>query len=180
MVEKIKGTKTEENLMTAFAGESQARNKYSYYASQATEDGYRQIAEIFRITASNEEQHAKIWFKLINDGVGKTVDNLKNAAEGEHFEWTKMYAEFAETARQEGFPRIAALFEGVAKIEKEHEERFLTLEAAVKDGTVFQKGETTVWVCRNCGHLSVGAQPPQVCPVCAHDRSYFEQRATNY
>lgn len=180
MTEKIKGTRTEENLMTAFAGECQAHCKYHYYASQAAKDGYRQIEEIFNVTASNEEQHAKIWYKLINDGVGKTADNLKGAAGGEHFEWTKMYAEFAETAREEGFPRIAALFEGVSKVEKEHEERFLTLEKAVRSGSFYQKGEATVWICRNCGHICIGPRPPEICPVCSHDQSYFEQRATNY
>lgn len=176
MNEKLKGTKTEQNLMTAFAGESQARNKYSYYAGQAVKDGYRQIAELFEVTASNEMQHAKIWFKLLGDGIGETADNLKNAADGEHFEWTKMYAEFAETARQEGFPRVAALFQGVADIEKEHEEHFRTAELAVRNGTVFEKGPATVWVCRNCGHLSIGNRPPEICPVCSHDRSFFEER----
>lgn len=180
MMEKLKGTRTEENLRTAFSGESQARNKYTYYGEQADQDGYKQIAEIFKITALNEEQHAKIWFKLLNDGVGNTADNLKNAAEGEHFEWEEMYAEFAKTAEEEGFTQIAWLFRGVADIEKSHEQRFLTLEKAVREGTVFEKDETTVWVCRNCGHITVGAKPPQVCPICSHPQSYFEQRAQNY
>lgn len=181
MMQQLKGTRTEENLRTAFAGESQARNKYTYYAKQAQEDGYHQISEIFRITALNEEQHAKIWFKLLNDGIGTTAENLKNAAEGEHFEWTKMYADFAKVAQEEGFSQIARLFQGVADIEQAHEQRFLTLERAVRDGTVFSSGEeTTVWICRNCGHITVGPQAPQVCPICAHLQSYFQRRAENY
>ena len=143
MMQQLKGTRTEENLRTAFAGESQARNKYTYYAKQAQEDGYHQISEIFRITALNEEQHAKIWFKLLNDGIGATAENLKNAAEGEHFEWTKMYADFAKVAQEEGFSQIAKLFQGVADIEQAHEQRFLTLERAVLDGTVISSGEET-------------------------------------
>ena len=147
MMEKLCGTRTEENLRTAFAGESQARNKYTYYAKKAEEDGMNQIAEIFRITALNEEQHAKIWFKLLNDGIGSTEENLKNAAEGEHFEWAEMYADFAKTAEEEGFANIAQLFSGVAAIEKSHEQRFLTLERSVREGGVFQSGEeTTVWI----------------------------------
>ena len=146
---KYAGTQTEKNLQAAFAGESQARNKYSYYANKAEEDGYNQIAEIFRITAINEEQHAKIWFKLLNDGIGATAENLKNAAEGEHFEWTEMYADFAKTAEEEGFANIARLFSGVAAIEQSHEQRFLTLERAVREGKVFRsEEETTVWICR--------------------------------
>lgn len=166
MMEKLRGTRTEENLRTAFAGESQARNKYSYYANKAEEDGYNQIAEIFRITAINEEQHAKIWFKLLNDGIGATAENLKNAAEGEHFEWTEMYADFAKTAEEEGFANIARLFSGVAAIEQSHEQRFLTLERAVREGKVFRsEEETTVWICRNCGHIAVGTTAPQVCQI---------------
>ncbi len=181
MMEKLRGTRTEENLRTAFAGESQARNKYSYYANKAEEDGYNQIAEIFRITAINEEQHAKIWFKLLNDGIGTTAENLKNAAEGEHFEWTEMYADFAKTAEEEGFANIARLFSGVAAIEQSHEQRFLTLERAVREGKVFRsEEETTVWICRNCGHIAVGATAPQICPVCSHPQSYFQRRAGNY
>lgn len=181
MMEKLRGTRTEENLRTAFAGESQARNKYSYYANKAEEDGYNQIAEIFRISAINEEQHAKIWFKLLNDGIGATAENLKNAAEGEHFEWTEMYADFAKTAEEEGFANIARLFSGVAAIEQSHEQRFLTLERAVREGKVFRsEEETTVWICRNCGHIAVGKTAPQVCPVCSHPQSYFQRRAENY
>ena len=181
MMEKLCGTRTEENLRTAFAGESQARNKYTYYAKKAEEDGMNQIAEIFRITALNEEQHAKIWFKLLNDGIGSTEENLKNAAEGEHFEWAEMYADFAKTAEEEGFANIARLFSGVAAIEKSHEQRFLTLERSVREGGVFQSGEeTTVWICRNCGHIVIGTKAPQVCPVCNHPQSYFEVHAENY
>ena len=181
MMEKLCGTRTEENLRTAFAGESQARNKYTYYAKKAEEDGMNQIAEIFRITALNEEQHAKIWFKLLNDGIGSTEENLKNAAEGEHFEWAEMYADFAKTAEEEGFANIARLFSGVAAIEKSHEQRFLTLERSVREGGVFQSGEeTTVWICRNCGHIVIGTKAPQVCPVCSHPQSYFEVREENY
>ena len=181
MMEKLCGTRTEENLRTAFAGESQARNKYTYYAKKAEEDGMNQIAEIFRITALNEEQHAKIWFKLLNDGIGSTEENLKNAAEGEHFEWAEMYADFAKTAEEEGFANIARLFSGVAAIEKSHEQRFLTLERSVREGGVFQSGEeTTVWICRNCGHIAVGKTAPQVYPVCSHPQAYFQRRAENY
>ena len=140
-----------------------------------------QIAEIFRITALNEEQHAKIWFKLLNDGIGSTEENLKNAAEGEHFEWAEMYADFAKTAEEEGFANIARLFSGVAAIEKSHEQRFLTLERSVREGGVFQSGEeTTVWICRNCGHIAVGKTAPKVCPVCSHPQAYFQRRAENY
>ena len=150
-------------------------------AKKAEEDGMNQIAEIFRITALNEEQHAKIWFKLLNDGIGSTEENLKNAAEGEHFEWAEMYADFAKTAEEEGFANIARLFSGVAAIEKSHEQRFLTLERSVREGGVFQSGEeTTVWICRNCGHIAVGKTAPQVCPVCSHPQAYFQRRAENY
>ena len=178
---ELKGSKTEANLMTAFAGESQARNKYTYYASAAKKEGYQQIAAIFEETAANEKEHAKIWFKLLHDGaVPGTVDNLKDAAAGENYEWTEMYAEFAKTAREEGFDNIAALFEGVAKIEKEHEERYKKLLANVEGGVVFSKEGDTIWVCRNCGHVHIGKTAPTVCPVCAHPQSYFELKAVNY
>lgn len=179
--EQLRGTRTEENLRTAFAGESQARNKYSYYANRAQQDGYNQIAEVFRITALNEEQHAKIWFELLNDGIHATAENLKNAADGEHFEWAEMYEGFAKDAEEEGFPNIAKLFRGVAAIEQSHEQRYRTLERTVREGKVFQSGDdTTVWVCRNCGHITVGRQAPQVCPVCSHPQAYFQRRAENY
>lgn len=176
----LKGTKTEANLMAAFAGESQARNKYTYYASKAKKEGYEQIAELFTLTANNEKEHAKIWFKLLHDGVGATADNLRDAAQGENFEWTEMYKTFAEEAKEEGFAEIAALFEGVAKIEKEHEERYLALLANIENGTVFSKDGDTVWICRNCGHIHVGKSAPDVCPVCSHPKAYFEQKAQNY
>ena len=177
----LKGSKTEKNLETAFAGESMARNKYTYFASKARKDGYVQIANIFEETANNEKEHAKMWFKLLNDGIGSTEENLKNAAEGEHFEWAEMYADFAKTAEEEGFANIARLFSGVAAIEKSHEQRFLTLERSVREGGVFQSGEeTTVWICRNCGHIAVGKTAPQVCPVCSHPQAYFQRRAENY
>ena len=177
----IKGTKTEANLLTAFAGESQARNKYTYYASQAKKDGYEQISAIFLETADNEKEHAKIWFKLLHDGkVPGTVDNLKDAASGENYEWTKMYAEFAKTAREEGFNEIADLFDGVGKIEKEHEEGYLELLKNIEDGMVFKKDKVTIWKCRNCGHIHVGEEAPEVCPVCNHPKSYFEVKATNW
>ena len=178
---ELKGTKTEKNLMEAFAGESQARNKYTFFASMAKKEGYEQLAAIFEETAGNEKEHAKIWFKLLNDGIGSTEENLKNAAEGEHFEWAEMYADFAKTAEEEGFANIARLFSGVAAIEKSHEQRFLTLERSVREGGVFQSGEeTTVWICRNCGHIAVGKTAPQVCPVCSHPQAYFQRRAENY
>ncbi len=178
---ELNGSKTEANLMTAFAGESQARNKYTYYASAAKKEGYQQIAAIFEETAANEKEHAKIWFKLLHDGaVPGTVDNLKDAAAGENYEWTEMYAEFAKTAREEGFDNIAILFEGVAKIEKEHEERYKKLLANVEGGVVFSKEGDTIWVCRNCGHVHIGKTAPTVCPVCAHPQSYFELKAANY
>ena len=181
MAKELKGTKTEQNLLEAFAGESMARNKYTYFASKARKDGYVQIAKIFEETAANEKEHAKIWFKLLNDGIGSTEENLKNAAEGEHFEWAEMYADFAKTAEEEGFANIARLFSGVAAIEKSHEQRFLTLERSVREGGVFQSGEeTTVWICRNCGHIAVGKTAPQVCPVCGHPQAYFQRRAENY
>ena len=178
---ELKGTKTYENLMTAFAGESQARNKYSYYASKAKKDGYEQIGAIFEETANNEKEHAKIWFKLLNGGeVSSTMDNLLDAANGENYEWTDMYAEFAETARKEGFDHIAFLFEGVAKIEKEHEERYRKLINNIKGESVFKKEDEVMWICRNCGHVHYGKQAPEVCPVCAHPKKYFELKSNNY
>lgn len=177
----LKGTKTEANLMAAFAGESQARNKYTYYASKAKKDGYEQIAELFTETANNEKEHAKIWFKLLHDGnVPDTVANLKDAAEGENYEWTDMYKSFAEDAKAEGFDHIAYLFEQVAAIEKEHEERYRKLLANIEDGIVFSRDGDMVWICRNCGHIHVGKTAPEVCPVCAHPKAYFELRAKNY
>ena len=178
---ELKGSKTEENLMKAFAGESQARNKYTYFASKAKKEGYEQISEIFLETANNEKEHAKIWFKLLNGGdIGTTTDNLKAAAEGENYEWTDMYKEFAETAKEEGFDKIAFLFEEVGKIEKEHEERYMKLLGNINDDLVFQKGDEIVWVCRNCGYVHVGKEAPKVCPVCAHPQSFFEQKKNNY
>ena len=178
---ELKGSKTEQNLMTAFAGESQARNKYTYFASKAKKEGYEQIAAIFQETADNEKEHAKMWFKLLNGGdIGTTAENLKAAADGENYEWTDMYAEFAKTAKEEGFARIAYLFEEVAKIEKEHEQRYLKLLENVKDGKVFEAGEVKIWKCRNCGHIVVGTKAPDVCPVCNHPQSYFEIRKENY
>ena len=177
----LKGSKTEQNLMTAFAGESQARNKYTYFASKAKKEGYEQIAAIFLETADNEKEHAKMWFKELNGGaVPSTVENLKAAADGENFEWTDMYKEFAETAREEGFDRIAKLFEGVAAIEKEHEERYRKLLKNVEDEVVFSRDGDAIWQCRNCGHIVVGKKAPAVCPVCAHPQSYFEIRKENY
>ena len=178
---ELKGSKTEQNLMTAFAGESQARNKYTYFASKAKKEGYEQIAAIFQETADNEKEHAKMWFKLLNGGeIGDTAANLKAAADGENYEWTDMYAEFAKTAKEEGFDHIAYLFEQVAKIEKEHEERYLKLLENVKDGKVFEAGEVKIWKCRNCGHIVVGLEAPEVCPVCNHPQSFFEVRKENY
>lgn len=176
---ELKGSKTEANLMAAFAGESQARNKYTYFASVARKEGYEQIAAIFEETAQNEKEHAKMWFKELG-GIGSTAENLKAAAEGENYEWTDMYAEFAKTAKEEGFDRIAFLFEGVAKIEKEHEERYLKLLENVKDGKVFEAGEVKIWKCRNCGHIVVGTKAPEVCPVCSHPKAFFEIKAENY
>ena len=178
---ELKGSKTEQNLMTAFAGESQARNKYTFFASQAKKDGYEQIAAIFQETADNEKEHAKLWFKLLNGGsIGSTEENLKAAAAGENYEWTDMYAEFAKTAKEEGFARIAYLFEEVGKIEKEHEERYLKLLENVKEGKVFEAGEVKIWKCRNCGHIVVGTKAPEVCPVCNHPKAFFEIKAENY
>ncbi len=178
---KLEGSKTEQNLMTAFAGESQARNKYTYFASKAKKEGYEQIAAIFLETAENEKEHAKLWFKELNGvEVPSTLDNLVSAAEGENFEWTDMYDEFAKTAKEEGFDRIAFLFESVAAIEKEHEERYRKLIENVEGGLVFSKDGDTIWKCRNCGHIVIGKQAPEVCPVCAHPQSYFEVKAENY
>lgn len=176
----LKGTKTEANLMTAFAGESQARNKYTYFASKAKKDGYVQIAAIFEETAANEKEHAKMWYKLLNDGIGSTIDNLKEAADGENHEWTDMYVSFAKEAREEGFEEIAKLFEGVAAIEKEHEERYRKLLANIEGDLVFSKDGDVVWQCSNCGHICVGQKAPEVCPVCAHPQSYFQVKAENY
>ena len=178
---ELKGSKTEQNLMTAFAGESQARNKYTYFASKAKKEGYEQIAAIFQETADNEKEHAKLWFKLLNGGdIGTTAENLQAAADGENYEWTDMYAEFAKTAKEEGFTHIAYLFEEVAKIEKEHEARYLKLLENVKEGKVFEAGEVKIWKCRNCGHIVVGTKAPEVCPVCSHPKAYFEIKAENY
>ena len=180
MSKSIKGTRTEANLLAAFAGESQARNKYTYYASKAKKGGYEQIAALFTETAENEKEHAKIWFKLLHDGIADTMTNLKDAAAGENYEWTDMYATFAKEAREEGFEEIAFLFDGVAKIEKEHEERYLALLKNIEDGVVFKKDNVRVWKCRNCGHIHVGEAAPEVCPVCAHPQAYFELQAKNY
>ena len=178
---KLKGSKTEANLMAAFAGESQARNKYTYFASKAKKDGYEQIAAIFEETANNEKEHAKMWFKELNGGaVPETTENLKAAADGENYEWTDMYAEFAKTAKEEGFDKIAFMFEGVAKIEKEHEERYRKLLSNIEDEVVFSKDDDKIWICRNCGHIVIGKKAPGVCPVCAHPQSYFELKAENY
>lgn len=175
----LKGSKTEQNLMAAFAGESQARNKYDYYASKAKKDGYEQIAAIFQETANNEKEHAKLWFKLFH-GINDTLDNLLDAAAGENYEWTEMYKGFAEVADEEGFHDIAEKFRGVAAIEKTHEERYNKLATAVKGGEAFVKLTESVWVCRNCGHIHVGKEAPKVCPVCAHPQAYFELRCENY
>lgn len=177
---QLKGSKTEANLMAAFAGESQARNKYTYYASKARKDGFNQIADFFEETAGNEREHAKIWFKLLHDGVGETSANLADAAAGERYEWTDMYAGFAKIAKDEGFEKIAELFEGVAKIEKHHEERYLKLLENLKNDVIFARGEKTVWKCANCGHLHYGDKAPEVCPVCDHPKAYFQILAENY
>ena len=178
---EFKGSRTEANLMAAFAGESQARNKYDYYASQAKKDGYVQIAAIFEETAKNEKEHAKLWFKLLHGGkVPTTTANLNAAAAGENFEWTDMYKKFAEEARAEGFEDIAKQFEGVAAIEKEHEERYRKLLANIEGGLVFSREGDTIWQCSNCGHIHIGKQAPEVCPVCNHPQSYFQIKAENY
>lgn len=178
---ELKGSKTEQNLLKAFAGESQARNKYTYYASKAKKEGYEQIAAIFEETAGNEKEHAEMWFKLLHDGaIPSTEENLKDAANGENYEWTDMYKEMAAVAREEGFNEIAMKFELVAKIEAEHEKRYLKLLENVKGGKVFIADDVVVWKCRNCGHIHVGKQAPKVCPTCGHAQSYFELRAVNY
>ena len=178
---ELKGSRTEQNLMTAFAGESQARNKYTYYASKAKKDGYEQIAAIFEETANNEKEHAKMWFKELHGGsIPDTMENLLDAANGENYEWTDMYSEFAKVAKEEGFDRIAYLFEGVAAIEKEHEERYRKLIENIEGGLVFSRDGDKIWKCRNCGHIVIGKDAPKVCPICAHPQSYFEIKAENY
>ncbi len=176
---ELKGSKTEQNLLTAFAGESQARNKYTYFASVAKKQGFEQIAEIFEITANNEKEHAKLWLKALG-GINDTAENLLVAAEGENYEWTDMYARFAKEAEEEGFKQLAYKFREVAKIEKAHEERYRALLKNVEMQQVFEKGEMTMWECRNCGHLVMGTKAPAVCPVCDHAQSYFEVRKENY
>lgn len=177
----LKGSQTEANLWAAFAGESQARNKYTYYASKAKKEGYVQIANLFEETANNEKEHAKIWFKLLHDGgIPDTITNLEDAAAGENYEWTDMYDGFAKTAREEGFTKIAKLFEMVGQIEKEHEERYRKLVANIKEGIVFSREGDTIWQCGNCGHIVIGKKAPEICPVCDHPKSYFQIRAENY
>ncbi len=179
--EKLKGTKTEENLKKAFAGESEARNKYTYFASKAKKDGYEQIAAIFEETAGNEKEHAKLWFKYLNGGsVPSTEENLKAAADGENYEWTDMYETFAKEAEEEGFEELAIKFRQVGEIEKHHEERYRKLLKNIDDQVVFSKDEDKIWICRNCGHIVIGKYAPEVCPVCNHPQSYFELKAENY
>lgn len=181
IMKDLKGSKTEANLRAAFAGESEARNKYTYYASKAKKDGYVQIAALFEETANNEKEHAKIWFKLLKGGaIPDTEANLLDAAQGENYEWTDMYAGFAKTAKEEGFDEIAALFEGVAKIEKEHEDRYRKLLANIEGDCVFSKDGDVIWQCSNCGHIVVGRKAPELCPVCSHPKSYFQIKAENY
>ena len=175
----LEGTKTQKNLETAFAGESQARNKYSYFASKAKKDGYNQIAALFEETANNEKEHAKIWFKLLG-GIGTTAENLKAAADGENYEWTEMYAQFAKEAKEEGFDKIAYLFEAVGKIEKHHEERYLKLLENVEGGLVFSRDGDMMWQCSNCGHVLFGKKAPELCPVCEHPKAYFQLLSENY
>ena len=178
---ELKGSKTEQNLMTAFAGESQARNKYTYYASKAKKDGYEQIAALFEETANNEKEHAKMWFKELNGGeIPSTPENLLAAAEGENYEWTSMYEEFAKTAEEEGFKALAIKFRQVAAIEKHHEERYRKLLKNIDDEVVFSRDDDKIWICRNCGHVVIGKKAPEVCPVCAHPKSFFELKAENY
>lgn len=177
---ELKGSKTEANLRAAFSGESEARNKYTYFASKAKKDGYQQIAALFEETANNEKEHAKIWFKLLDGGIGDTTDNLKRAAEGEGYEHREMYPTFAKEAREEGFDQIADLFEMVAAIEAHHEKRYLKLLGNIEDNMVFSRGEETVWICRNCGHIYVGKDAPEVCPTCKHPQAYFEIQKENY
>ena len=176
---ELKGSKTEQNLWTAFAGESQARNKYTYFATVAKKEGYVQISKIFEETAGNEKEHAKIWFKLLN-GIGNTMQNLEEAAKGENYEWTTMYADFAREAREEGFENIAKLFEGVLKIEKAHEERYKKLLENIKENKVFEENKEIAWHCSNCGHIHYGLTAPDVCPICNHPKAYFERLADNY
>ena len=176
----LKGTKTEQNLMAAFAGESQATNKYRYYASQAKKEGYVQISNLFEETAANEKEHAKLWFKLLHNGIADTMTNLKDAAAGENYEWTDMYAEFAKVAREEGFDHIAKLFDGVAAVEKEHEARYLALAKNIEEGKVFKRDVAVLWHCSNCGHVVESTDAPTVCPVCAHPQAYFQIKADNY
>ena len=178
---ELKGSKTEQNLLAAFAGESQARNKYTYFASKAKKDGYEQIAAIFEETANNEKEHAKMWYKELHGGeIPSTVDNLKEAADGENYEWTDMYEEFAKTAEEEGFTALAKKFRMVGEIEKHHEERYRKLLKNIEDEVVFSKDGDKIWICRNCGHVVVGKSAPKVCPVCAHPQSFFEVKAENY
>ncbi len=179
MANKYEGTQTEKNLMAAFAGESEARNKYTYFASKAKKEGFEQISALFTKTADNEKEHAEMWFKELN-GIGNTAENLLAAAEGENYEWTDMYAGFAETADAEGFPELAAKFRMVAEIEKHHEERYRALLKNVETQQVFEKSEVQIWECRNCGHIMIGTKAPEICPVCAHPQSYFEVNAKNY
>ena len=181
IMKDLKGTKTEKNLQEAFAGESMARNKYSYFASKARKDGYEQIAAIFEETAHNEKEHAKLWFKLLNGGeISDTMDNLRAAAEGENFEWTDMYSRMADEAEEEGFPEIAFRFRAVAAIERHHEERYRRLLKNIEEGIVFSRDGDMIWICRNCGHIVVGKKAPEICPVCKHSRSFFELEAKNY
>ena len=180
MAKELKGTKTEQNLLEAFAGESMARNKYTYFASKAKKDGYEQIAKIFEDTANNEKEHAKLWFKILKGGIGDTMDNLADAAAGENYEWTEMYADFAKVADEEGFSDIAHLFRGVAAIEKTHEERYKKLLSNIKEGIVFSREGDTIWECANCGHIHIGKKAPEICPVCAHPQAYFKIKETNY
>lgn len=178
---ELKGSKTEKNLLEAFSGESQARNKYDYYASQAKKDGYVQVSNIFAETALNEKEHAKLWFKHLHGwGVPDTITNLKDAAAGENYEWTQMYATFAKEAREEGFNEIADMFEAVGAVEKLHEERYLTLLANIENGVVFKKDKVVMWKCGNCGYVHVAEEAPELCPACKHPKSYFEIRAVNY
>lgn len=180
-MKELKGTKTEANLKTAFAGESEARNKYTFFASKAKKDGYVQISKIFEETAGNEKEHAELWYKYLHGGeIGTTTENLLDAAEGENYEWSDMYATFAKEAREEGFLELAAKFEGVAKIEREHENRYRKLLQNIESGIVFSREGDTIWQCSNCGHIVIGKKAPEICPVCAHPKSYFQIKAENY
>ncbi|MGM9817206.1 MAG: rubrerythrin [Lepagella sp.] len=180
-MKSLKGTKTEKNLMEAFSGESQARNKYSYYASKARKDGYEQIAALFEETANNEKEHAKLWFKYLHDGgIPDTMTNLKDAAEGENYEWTDMYDRMAKEAEEEGFDELAFRFRAVGAIERHHEERYRRLLQNIEEGIVFSRDDDRIWICRNCGHIVVGKKAPEMCPVCAHPKSFFEIKAENF